>query len=41
MPCRVKASETVLAAVNLEIANAGWENYKENELPLPPPPLRF
>ena len=37
--CRVEASEAVLAVVNLQIANTGWDDYKDDELPLPPPPL--
>ena len=33
--CRIKPSEALSAAVNLEIANMDWEDFKEDELPLP------
>jgi hypothetical protein len=34
--CRIKASEALTAAINLMIANMDWEDFKEDELPLPP-----
>lgn len=34
--CRMNVSEALLAAVNLMIANMDWEDFKEDELPLPP-----
>ena len=33
--CRLKASDAVLVAVNLMIANTDWEEVKDEELPLP------
>jgi hypothetical protein len=33
--CRLEASDVMTAAVNIEIANADWEDYKANEL-IPP-----
>ena len=33
--CRISASEALLAAVNVNIANMDWEDFKDEELPLP------
>ncbi len=34
--CRIKASEVLLAAVNIKIGNMDWEGFKDEELPLIP-----
>lgn len=34
--CRIKTSEALSAVMNLMIANMDWEDFKEDELPLPP-----
>ncbi|MCJ1311989.1 hypothetical protein MMC25_005663 [Agyrium rufum] len=33
--CRIRCTEALSAAVNLAIANMDWEDFKEDELPLP------
>ena len=33
--CRIKASDALLAAMNIQIANMDWQDFKEVELPLP------
>ncbi|MCJ1328355.1 hypothetical protein MMC10_005032 [Thelotrema lepadinum] len=36
--CRISSAEALLAAVNIEIANNDWEDWKEEEMPLPGAP---